>query len=597
MSDGASSPSASVAGPRSGPRELVARARQHAPAIDELVAALVLAFALVATFRRLSYGVDPADEAFALAITQRYSLGDRPYIDEFNLRQSAGLLSVPFYWAYMKLTSSTDGIVYFMRIVYFGVQALVGWSVYELAVRRVPRSFALVAAAMPITFVPFCMPVCNYNALGALLLTLGTFTGLRALLDEPRRRPMILAGVFLGLSCIAYPPMAVPVTIFAGAVAFLPETRAGARGRWPRFLDFVIGIAIVGIPFMFVLFPGLPGIKKALEYESMTTRARTLDKVKGVLTALAQFSPATPSSLTTLGVAGLIAARAATLRKYVFGFILLYVAYTFSEVQPETRIPPHTLTLHISIYIGLLTGFFALFLQRGAAQRTILLAAWLPSVVAGLITATASDNFGCMNSGIGLFAASVLAMVVVPMAIEAPRRVRDDGRVTGGEQLDGAARLGMVLVLAALPLTALSVNAANTYSDGPTAGEMVRTKIGPFRGLKGSPSKVARMEELSRELRGLTSQGDRMLSYYDFPGAYLVTATRPGLQTVWTDRRARLGPMLPYWGKHRSGQGVVLVLTGNSGTSPELEALVEVPERLLKDRGWFKIYREPPPSP
>jgi hypothetical protein len=37
------------------------------------------------------------------------------------------------------------------------------------------------------------------------------------------------------------------------------------------------------------------------------------------------------------------------------------------------------------------------------------------------------------------------------------------------------------------------------------------------------------------------------------------------------------------------------VITGNTGTSAELEALVEVPERLLKDKGWFKIYREPPP--
>ena len=269
----------------------------------------------------------------------------------------------------------------------------------------------------------------------------------------------------------------------------------------------------------------------------------------------------------------------------------------FSAVQPETHIPPHTLTLHISIYVGLLTGFFALFLQRGTVQRTILLAAWVPSVIAGLITATASDNFGCMNSGIGLFAASVLAMVVVPMAIEAPRRVDDAGRVSGGEVLNGPARLGMVLVIAALPLTALSVNAANTYSDGPTSGEMMRTKIGPFRGLKGTPAKVTRVEELSRELRGMVTPGDHMLSYYDFPGAYLMTASRPGLQTVWTDRRAKLGPMLPYWGRHRTGQGVVMVITGSSGTSPELEALVEVPERLLKDRGWFKVYREPPPSP
>jgi hypothetical protein len=53
--------------------------------------------------------------------------------------------------------------------------------------------------------------------------------------------------------------------------------------------------------------------------------------------------------------------------------------------------------------------------------------------------------------------------------------------------------------------------------------------------------------------------------------------------------------MLPYWQTRRTGQGIVLVLSGNTGVSPELESLVEDPARLLKDRGWFKVYREPPP--
>ncbi len=586
---------------------LLERARSLVPHLDELFAALVLALAFVATFQRLSYGVDPADEAFALAITQRYSLGDRPYIDEFNLRQSAGLLTAPVYWLYMKLApSGTDGIVYFMRVMYLCVQSLVAWSVFELAVRRVPRSFALLATAMPLTYIPFGMPVCNYNALGALLLTLGAFTGLRALLDEPRRSTMIWAGVANALACIAYAPMAVPVTIFAAVVAFLPEKRAGARGRWPRFLDFMIGVAIVGIPFLFILVPGIPGIKKALEYEAMTTRARTLDKVKGVIRSVALFSPAAPSTLTTLGVAGLIAARAPSLRKYVFGLVLLVVVYTFCEVQPETRsqIPAHCLTLHIAIYVGLLGGFFAIFVARGVAQTTMLLAGWLPSVIAGLISATASDNIGCMNGGIGLFSASVLAMVLMPMAIEAPPAAPTTPAtaesaaprlVSSGETLNWVERLGVVVVMATVPLTSLSVNAAHTYSDGPIVPDMPRVHVGPFKGLRGTPQKVERVEELTRELRTMVRPGDVMLSYYDFPGAYLITPSKPGLQTVWTDRRAKLGPMLPYWEKRRTGQGIVLVIAGASGVSPELESLVEVPERLLKDKGWFRVYREPPP--
>jgi hypothetical protein len=566
--------------------DLLARARELLPRIDELFASIVLAVVLVASYRRLAYGADPTDEAFALAITQRFSLGDRPYIDEFNLRQTAGLLTAPIYWAYLKISgSSTNGIVYFMRLVYLAVQCLVGWSVFTFAVRRVPRSFALVAAAMPITFVPFGMPVANYNGLGAMLLTLGIFTALRALLDETTRGAMILAGVCGGLGCIAYPPIAIPVTMIGAATLVLPDTSGGTRPRWRRTLDFAIGIAIVGIPFMIVLAPGLPGLKNALEYEGMTTSARSVDKLKGVIAAVNRLSPASPSTLTTLGVAGLIAGRAMALRKAVFAFIILFMAYYWSVILWDARaqVGQNILTLHLSLYLGLLAGFFLVFVERGKVMHTLVLAGWLPSVVAGLMMAMSSDN-GCMNGGLGLFAASVLAMVVAPMAIE-----RKDA------PLGPVQRLIAVGVMATLPLAAISVNAATTYNDGPITPNMPRVTIGPFRGLYGTPQRVARIEELTRELRTMVRPGDVMLSYYDFPGAYLIVPSRPGLQTVWTDRRAKLGPMLPYYGPRRTGHGIVLVITGSSGVSPELEALVEQPDRLLKDRGWFKVYREPPP--
>ena len=67
------------------------------------------------------------------------------------------------------------------------------------------------------------------------------------------------------------------------------------------------------------------------------------------------------------------------------------------------------------------------------------------------------------------------------------------------------------------------------------------------------------------------------------------------MRNCWTDSRARLPLLLPYYTKHRTGDGVVLVISGMTGVSRELEALVEDKSRLLKDGGWFKLYREPPP--
>jgi hypothetical protein len=573
--------------------DLVARIRgfMARTTADEVLASLFLAWVLFVSWKRLAYGVDFSDESFAVAITQRYALGDRPYIDELNLRQTGELLPVPLYWAYLKIVGSTDGVVHFLRVLFFAVQCLVGLTVYQLGARRIPRAVAIVAAALPIAFVPFCVPMCNYNNLGTMMLALGVFTGLRALLDDPRPRAMMLAGACHGLACIAYPPLAVPVIVFGVVTRFVPGRPRAASHPWDAFRSFVIGLAIVGVPFALILLPGLSGLRHALHYESMTTRPRTLDKVKGVIHALGQISPANPASLTTLAALGLVAKQAPRFRKYVLAAIVVYVAHFFSETPPELRalVPTYTLSLHLVIYLGLLAGFFIVFLEWSDEARVMLWAGWVPCVVAGMVIATSSDNVGCMNGGLGLFPAAALAMILAPMAA-LRRDERDDG-----EPPAWLTRTALAVAMAVVPLAIVSVNVGITYSDGPITPEFVRVESGPFRGLRGTAAKAARAEELTRELRALVQPGDHMLSYYDFPGAYLSTPARPGMQTVWTDRRAKLEVLLPYWQAHRTGRGVVLVLPGSAGTSPQLEALTEVPERLIVDRGWFRIYREPPP--
>lgn len=566
-----------------GPRARRTRELLSRTSADEVIASLFLAWVIFVSYKRLAYGVDFADESFAVAITQRYALGDRPYIDELNLRQTASLLPVPFYWAYLRIVGSTDGVVHFLRVLFMAVQCGVAISVYRFAERRIPRALAIVAAASVIGFVPFCVPMCNYNNLGTMMLAQGAFVGLRGLLDDKRPRTMVLAGVFHGIACIAYPPLTVAVICFWAATRFLPGRPEAASRPWRSFLAFGLGLVIVAVPFLLMIGPGLPGLRQSLHYEGMTTRPRTLDKVKGVLQSLAQLSPAAPTSLTTLAVAGLVAKQVRDARKYVLAAVVLFIAYSFSESPPELArlIPAFTLSLHLAIYFGLLGGFFLLFLPRGSERQTLFWAGWMPAVVGGLVMASASDNVGCMNGGLGLFPAALLAMIAAPMAANVTK--------------PAAGRLVAVAVMASIPFAMVSVGQGVTYSDGPIVPTMVRVRTGPFRGMFGTAQKAAHAEELTREIRALVQPGDTMLSYYDFPGAYLSVPARPGLQTVWTDRRAKLDVLLPYYQAHRTGRGFALVITGSQGTSPTLEALVESPDRLVVDRGWFRIYREPPP--
>ncbi|HET6493759.1 MAG TPA: hypothetical protein VFH61_00140, partial [Thermoleophilia bacterium] len=57
------------------------------------IASSVLATALGLTWWRLFRGANLTHEAFAIVIPWRWALGDRPFVDEQNLVQTAGLLS------------------------------------------------------------------------------------------------------------------------------------------------------------------------------------------------------------------------------------------------------------------------------------------------------------------------------------------------------------------------------------------------------------------------------------------------------------------------------------------------------------------------
>jgi hypothetical protein len=582
--------------------------QQVAERLDEVLAAIVLAIAIVGSFWRLRWGVDFTDEAFYAAITQRYALGDWPYLDEYNLRQTASLLPVPFYWLYLKIMGA-EGTVYFLRLLYFAVQCFVAWTVYRFALGRMLRSYALVAAAMPIIFVPFLIPTCSYNSLGAMFFAAGSFTGLWALLDDPRPRSFLQAGVLQGLACVSYPPMAVPVALFAVAVPFAraahevqqrqtkaAEASAGETSELATplqsFLKIALGLVIVGGLLGLLLAPGLVkhGVSAALNYEHMTTRVRTMDKAKEVWSsalALIPYGSGSPvvaggsGPLTITAVLALVAKQWPSARRWVLLGLVGYLGYYFNDKQ--VGYPQEVNSVYMTIYVGLAAGVFLVFVERIEGRAAMIWVGWLPSVVAGFITAFATANVGCVNGGVGLFAGAALTMIVAPMAADASR-------------FSWIGRSITVLVLATVPLGTLQLNLALTYRAGPIASHTARVRSGPYKWIHSAPDKVQHAEDMTRAIREALPAGEpRMLAYYDFPAPYLSMPVRPAMPTVWTDSRARIPVLLPYYQQHRTGNGIVFVVAGATGTCRELEALVEQPSRLIKDYGWFRLYREPPP--
>jgi len=544
----------------------------------ELTAVAVFFFVVVSAYYRLRVGVNFDDEAYYAVLTQRFALGDRPYVDEINLRQSAALLTAPFYWAYLEISGSTDGVVYFLRQMFFALQFVVALAVFAVTRTRLRLAEALLAAAVPMAFIPFAIPACGYNNLGSLLFTLGTCAGLVGILRPGPLWTLVVAGGVHALACVAYLPLIVPV-----AVSALCATAATSRDRALRATGaYVLGIAAVGGCFAFLIGPDLiSGLPSALEYERMFTADRNLDKLGRVMSWMVRLAPGGLLGLPALGVSLLLANRVRGIR-HLLPLLVVPLLWWFLNPPPEFGglLRPDTLSLHVSVYLGILTGFFLLFWPPQGA-KPLFLWGWLPSMVAGVVTGVSSDNLGSMNVGVGMFAAAtLLPLTAIP--------------VSESETAGSTRRLPGIFALALVPLMLVKLN-ETTYFDGPVKDQTSLVKVGPFRGMYTLPERETLATSLVKEIRPLYKPGERMLVFFDLPAAYLVVPTRPAIQTSWTYHLAIIPPLLPYYDRHRTGDGLVVVVNGRSGRSRELENLTEDPSRLLKDVGWIRIYREPPP--
>ena len=142
----------------------------------------------------------------------------------------------------------------------------------------------------------------------------------------------------------------------------------------------------------------------------------------------------------------------------------------------------------------------------------------------------------------------------------------------------------------------LSITHRATYFDGPVAIQKAEVRVGPYQGLHGLPWKAHAIERLTEVLRERVSPEERLVVFYDYPAAYLVVPSRPGLPTSWTDRRARLALMLDYYDGVRTGRGHVLKIGKLRGLHPRFEDALLDPARLEVDGDWFRLYREPPPA-
>jgi hypothetical protein len=483
---------------------------------SRLIALTITAITLIVLGWRMLHGFGFSDEAFYVALPLRFAMGDRPFVDELNIAQTAGLLMYPFIKAYNALLG-TAGIFLYIRVLFLAFFACVGWSAYAFIRPHLPRPAALLIAVACMCFIPYGAPGLSYNTLSMGLFSIGVFSIGRWLLAPHAERrfwkaPVYWAGLAHAAACLAYPSFLLTILVTAAGATAL------ARGRR---LHALLLYAAGGSTFVLLFSPvlygaGLANVRAMIAYTGGGSLAAAFS-LPALAERFAVFHQQHPELLVSLplAAAGVVAAR----------WLPLAAALALAAALPLLA-----LGTELSGYLGSL-GYVASFallgpiLCFGVPNRRFAAVLGLgviaPSLLHGVVMSASSGN-GVIAAGIGMFPAAIAAAVALAAFVEhhlSPRPLVRQAMV-----------LAPALFVCALLHQAAGEN--SYYVDGPTSELTARVDHGPFWGLYTTPKQHAFLEELSADLyahRG--AEGSRI--YCNVPAGYIIAERRPLMASAW----------------------------------------------------------------
>ena len=195
-------------------------------------AGLFLVFAISARF-----GIGLIDEHWYFTIPQRILQGGKLFVEEWHVTQLTGLVQLPPYALFVKLTGGTDGILLFMRILYAAVNS--AFCLFYYIRFREKKLTAVAAAAIFCAFAQYGIRTMCYYTLGAHFLTSACVllcTGKKAF-SKP---DAVAAGVFLSGAVLCEPALAAVYILYT--ILVLLRHRAKKRKKdLAGAYDFVLG--------------------------------------------------------------------------------------------------------------------------------------------------------------------------------------------------------------------------------------------------------------------------------------------------------------------------------------------------------------------
>lgn len=142
------------------------------------------------------------DESFYATIPYRLINGDSLVQHEWHLSQFSSLFSYLPVQLWLSLKGSSEGIIVFLRCVYFIIHTIATVIIYRFF--RKYDKWAIVAAMMFFTQVPYRIFAISYNSM-YVLFTLFFVLSLLSIYEKPTKHSYLFAGICFACCCICNP--------------------------------------------------------------------------------------------------------------------------------------------------------------------------------------------------------------------------------------------------------------------------------------------------------------------------------------------------------------------------------------------------------
>jgi len=473
---------------------------------------LVTAFSLLiaaALIFRLTMGVCLFDEGFYLELARSIMAWERPFVGQASIAQTSSVMLIPFIQLWHLLGFGDQGIVLWMRIVYYLSNICCSVVLFFYAKKRLDSTHALLVSLLGLVWMPFGIPALSYYTLGTNSFLCGLLC--YSLSGDERINGWIarVADVLLAIACLAYPPLTVP------CLAFLVWRSLNARNQVARKSRIVsiITLVCIGIASVLLLI-ALCGIQHL--WNSLMVVHALAGFYKSDMLQVTRWifgEPYYPTLISATALAALGVAFAPSLRVRLFSTI------SFTGVLLATLfLKPGLMSTMSHIEVLLLFLFFVPAALRdphfSSESRLIF---WI-SGLAGLLF-TFSSGSGPVTFCLGAYPAVCVAMMEFM-----ERQKRSESRML----ISGAA------ALCAVSVTVLCFYAATTiYGDKELDwSQAVRVQSGPFCWLKTSPSRRFLVTQLQQDL---ADYGKSCNTIYIVgpPGLYLCSNLKPLDLLLW----------------------------------------------------------------